>query len=100
MRFLAWLFLILTVAAVVLDWRAIAAGGEFVLHPLAAHWADLHAATLAQVEAAMQGAYWADYVAPVLAAPAAIVFGIAFLVFHVLGAVFSRPRRNYNSEPL
>jgi len=100
MRVLAWFFLILTVAAVVLDWLAIGVGGDFILRPLAVQWAELHAGTLSQAEAAMEGASWADYVTPVLAAPAAIVFGIAFLIFHVLGAVFSRPRRYYNNEPL
>ena len=31
MRFFAWVFLILTVVAVVFDWQAIAEAGEFVL---------------------------------------------------------------------
>lgn len=100
MRFLAWLFLILTVAAVMFDWLAIGIDGDFVLRPLAVHWSELHAASLAQAETAMEGAAWAAYIAPVLATPAAIVFGIAFLFFHVLGAVFSSTRRHYNNEPL
>jgi len=37
---------------------------------------------------------------PLLTTPAAIVFGIAFLFFHVLSALFRRPRQNYNVEPL
>jgi len=104
MRFLAWIFLILTIVAVFLDWRAIVEDGEFVLRPLGTLWTDIHSASLQTLQPAIERhvspALWDSVVQPLLTSPAALVFGIPFLIFHVLAALFRRPRQNYNVEPL
>ena len=104
MRFLAWIFLILTVVAVVFDWRAIPEDGEFVLRPLGLLWSEIHTGSLQQLQPAIERhvspTLWDGYVQPMLESPAAIVFGIAFLFFHLLSALFRSPRRDYNNEPL
>lgn len=104
MRFLAWVFLILTVVAVVFDWMAIPEAGEFVLRPLGALWTDIHTASLQVLQPAIERhvspSLWESIVQPLLTTPAALVFGIPFLIFHVLSALFRRPRQNYNVEPL
>ena len=104
MRFFAWIFLILTVVAVIFDWRAIVEDGEFVLRPLGFLWNEIHSASLQQLQPAIERhvspTLWESVVQPILTSPAAIVFGIAFLFFHILGAVFRRPRQYYNDEPL
>lgn len=104
MRFFAWVFLILTVVAVVFDWQAIGEAGEFVLRPLGTLWNDIHSASLQTLQPAIERhvspALWDSVVQPLLEMPAALVFGVPFLIFHVLSALFRRPRQNYNVEPL
>jgi len=104
MRFLAWVFLILTVVAVVFDWLALQEGDGFILRPLGELWASLHSASLQLLQPAIERhvspALWESVVQPLLESPAALVFGIPFLIFHVLAAMFRRPRQNYNIEPL
>lgn len=105
MRFLAFIFLILTVAAVFLDWNAVAPDEtDVVLRPLGVVWNELHPTSLQQAEPAVDRyvseGLWLDYVLPVLQTPAAIVSGIAFLFFYLMGMIFRRPRRAYNNEPL
>jgi len=104
MRFLAWVFLLLTVAAVVFDWLAIPEDGEFVLRPLGALWSGLHSESLQMLQPAVERhvspTLWESLIQPLLTSPAALIFGIPFLVFHTLAALFRRPRQNYNIEPL
>jgi len=104
MRFFAWIFLILTVVAVVFDWRAITEEGDIVLRQLGALWNEIHSPSLQTLQPAIERyvspSLWDSVVQPLLESPAAIVFGIAFLFFHVLGAMFRRPRQHFNDEPL
>jgi len=104
MRFLAWVFLILTVVAVVFDWLAIPEDGEFVLRPLGALWSSIHTESLQVLQPAVERhispALWENLIQPLLTAPAALVFGIPFLFFHTLAAMFRRPRQDFNIEPL
>lgn len=104
MRFLAWVFLILTVAAVVFDWLAIPEAGQFILRPLGELWTGLHSESLQMLQPAVERhvspSLWEGLIQPLLTTPAALVFGIPFLFFHVLSALFRRPRKNYNVEPL
>lgn len=106
MRFLAWIFLILTVAAVVFDYRAIVEGGELVLRDLGTLLSEVFGpSTVALIQSSIERHVSAEgifepYILPLLLSPAAVVFGIAFLFFHVIAALFRRPRRHYNDEPL
>jgi hypothetical protein len=106
MRFLAWIFLILTVVAVVYDWRAIPEDGEFVLRPLGTLLSEVFGpSSVTLIQSSIERHVSPDgifepYILPLLLSPAAIVFGIAFLIFHVLAALFRRPRGHYNDEPL
>ena len=104
MRFLAWIFLILTVVAVFFDWQAIGEAGDFILRPLGTTWTELHSASLQQLQPAIERhvspGLWDSVVQPILTSPAALVFGIPFLVFYVLSGPFRRPRRHYNDEPV
>ena len=104
MRFLAWVFLILTIIAVVFDYRAIVDDGDLVLRDLGALWFQISPTSLQELQPAIERhvspALWDSIVQPLLETPAAIVFGIPFLIFHTLAALFRRPRRHYNDEPL
>ena len=104
MRFLAWIFLILTVVAVFYDWQAIGEAGQFILRPLGELWNEVHTASLQQLQPAIERHVspdlWDSVVQPILTSPAALVFGVAFLFFHLLSALFRRPRRHYNDEPV
>lgn len=103
MRFLSWVFLILTVVIVVLDWMARGEPGEMVLRPLTDVWGGLDAGSLAAVrtEAANTAPGAAKSVLqPLLDFPAALSAGIAFLFFRVLGSLFRSPKRPYNDEPV
>ncbi len=104
MRFLAWVFLILTVVAVVFDWLAVGEDGAFILRPLGELWNGIHSESLQQLQPAIERhvspALWENIVQPLLTSPAALIFGIPFLFFHVLSALFRRPRQDYNIEPL
>lgn len=101
MRFLSWVFLILTVAIVVLDWMARGESGEMVLRPLTEVWSGLDAGSLATVrtEAANAAPGLAESaLQPLLDFPAALSSGIAFLFFRILGSLFRRPKRDYNYD--
>jgi len=104
MRFLAWVFLILTVVAVVFDWMAIPEDGEFVLRPLGALWSGIHSESLQMLQPAIERhvspTLWESLIQPLLTSPAALFFGIPFLIFHTMSALFRRPRQDYNIEPL
>ena len=104
MRFLAWVFLILIVVAVVFDWLAVGEDGAFILRPLGELWNGIHSESLQQLQPAIERhvspALWENIVQPLLTSPAALIFGIPFLFFHVLSALFRRPRQDYNIEPL
>ena len=97
MRTLSWIFLILTVIVVVLDWMARGEDGAMVLRPLAVVWDGLHGASLAEVTPSESdtGLHW-DIWRALLAFPAALSFGIAFLFCRIIG---SMTRRDVNDDP-
>lgn len=104
MRFLSWIFLLLTVVAVVLDWREREEDGDMVLRPLGEVWNGLHSESLQQFQPAVErhvsSGLWDSVIQPVLTHPAALSFGIAFLFFKVLSGLFSRPRGYHNVDPV
>lgn len=106
MRFLAWVFLILTVVAVFFDWRAIAEDGVFVLRDGGTFLSEVFGpSSVTLIQSSIERHVSAEgifepYILPLLLTPAAIVFGIPFLIFHTLAALLRRPRRHYNDEPV
>jgi len=103
MRFLSWVFLVLTVIVVVLDWLARGESGEMVLRPLTELWGGLDASSLATVRTEIANASpeaATSVLQPLLDFPAALSTGIAFLFFRILGSLFRSPKRPYNDEPV
>ncbi len=106
MRFLAWIFLTFTVVAVIFDWLLMTEGGDFILRPLGQLLSDIFGTgTVTLIQSSIERHVSAEgifepFILPLLISPAGIVFGLAFLFFHVMAAVFSRPKQYLNLEPL
>ncbi|MCI4663383.1 MAG: hypothetical protein MRY74_01555 [Neomegalonema sp.] len=92
MRFLAYIFFLLALAALGLDvWAMVQSGDPFAFRQLGQVWYDLHPSSLQTLQPAIERHIHEDLYAvavrPVLLTPAVYVFGVLFVVFRVLSAL-------------
>ncbi|MEL6298551.1 MAG: hypothetical protein AAFV26_02680 [Pseudomonadota bacterium] len=94
LRFLGWLFVLITVIALVADYTAWQQDAETTISTLGGYWRDLSPASLAATEAYLDangvGWLWAHLFAPLLALPVWLTLGLVAALFMFAGRTRDR----------